>query len=236
MFLTWLTSAVIAGEVALYAVFLAVDRGRPRRIGHGGFYFFLCVGLFAMAGTSLFAYLDMDGRLEALGRASSRHRAVAEFMDNLRDMELAHRGYLLTGRESYLEPYVLNRRAQSSACAAVRAAYAGTAEVDAAESLCRMGGLKVEELEAAVKVKRAGKLPENLEQVRADLGKKLTDVARQVSSDLMRRSLADQDSAREDLERVTRARIAMAALVVLGSVIQMVFGAAKGWPAGSPPS
>jgi CHASE3 domain sensor protein len=231
MFLTWLTSAFIAGEVILYLIFLFVDRGRPRRVASGFFYFALCLGLFTMAGTSLLAYLDTLHKVRALDVIGARFRAATDLMRDLRDMEIGQRGYLLTGRDSYLEPYLLARTRADSDCTAVHAAYATSDDREQAENLRRLARLKIAEMAAIVDLKRTGKPYEALERIQTDTGKNLMDLARAASEDLLRRQLVAYMQVKGDLYHVARGRIFMAALVLAGSVIHMVIGATYGWPA-----
>lgn len=231
MFLTWLTSSVIAAEVVLYLIFVAVDRGRSRPVACGWFYFALCIGLFAMAGTSMLAYLDTLHKIRALDVIAARFQAATDLMRNLREMEIGQRGYLLTGRVSYLEPYLDARQHSTSSCEALRSAYATSDERDKAENLCRLGRLKVEEMSAIVELKRSGKPYEALEKIQSDTGKNLMDLARATGDDLIKRQLAAYQKLKGELHDVARGRIVMAALVLVGSVMQMLLGVIFGWPA-----
>lgn len=231
MFLTWLTASIIAGEVILYLIFILADRGRPRPVTAGWFYFALCLGLFAMAGTSLLAYLDTLHKVRVLDVIGSRFRTTTDLMRNLRDMEIGQRGYLLTSRMSYLEPYLIARTRSTASCEALRVAYAGSEERDQAENLCRLGRLKIEEMSTIVDLKRDGKPYEALEKIQTDTGKNLMDLARATSDDLLKRQLAAYRKLKTDLDHVARARIWMASLVLAGSVLQMIFGATWGWTA-----
>jgi CHASE3 domain sensor protein len=231
MFLTWLTSAFIAGEVVLYLVFVLADRGRPRPVASGWFYFLLCIGLFAMAGTSLLAYVDTLHKVRVLDAIGVRFRTATELMRDLRDMEIGQRGYLLTGRDSYLEPYLTARTRADSDCAAVHVAYAGSDDREQAENLRRLGRLKIEEMASIVDLKREGKPYEALEKVQADTGKNLMDLSRAASEDLLRRQLAAYTQVKTELYHVAHGRIWMAAMVLAGSVLHMLIGATYGWPA-----
>jgi CHASE3 domain sensor protein len=231
MFLTWLTSAILAAEVVLYLVFVLADRGRPRAVASGWFYFLLCVGLFAMAGTSLLAYLDTLHKVRVLDVIGVRFRTATDLMRDLRDMEIGQRGYLLTGRDSYLEPYLTARTRADSDCTAVHYAYAGSDDAEQAENLRRLSRLKIAEMAAIVDLKRAGKPYEALEKVQTDTGKNLMNLARAASEDLLRRQLVAYTQVKAELYHVARGRIWMAALVLAGSVLHMAIGATYGWPA-----
>jgi CHASE3 domain sensor protein len=231
MFLTWLTSAFIAGEVILYLIFLLVDRGRPRPISSGLFYFALCLGLFAMAGTSLLAYVDTLHKVRVLDAIGVRFRTTTDLMRDLRDMEIGQRGYLITGRDSYLEPYLIARTRADSDCTAVHVAYAGSDDREQAENLRRLARLKIAEMASIVDLKRAGKPYEALEKVQTDTGKNLMDLSRAASEDLLRRQLAAYMQVKGELYRVAHGRIWMAAMVLVGAMIHMILGATYGWPA-----
>jgi CheY-like chemotaxis protein/signal transduction histidine kinase/CHASE3 domain sensor protein len=108
---------------------------------------------------SLTQSVQVLGRLEAL-------------LSTLTDAETGQRGFLLTGEESYLEPYTDAKDAFPDEIKATRALLANRPEqlrrLDAFESVAN---LKMTELESTVAARRAGKSDAAVALVRTDRGK-----------------------------------------------------------------
>ncbi|HXP65967.1 MAG TPA: response regulator [Steroidobacteraceae bacterium] len=109
--------------------------------------------------TNLTQSVQVLGRLEAL-------------LSTLKDAETGQRGFLLTGEESYLEPYTDAKDALPDEIRATRALLVNRPEqarrLDALESIAN---LKMAELEATVVARRAGRSDSALAIVHSDRGK-----------------------------------------------------------------
>jgi CheY-like chemotaxis protein/signal transduction histidine kinase/CHASE3 domain sensor protein len=108
---------------------------------------------------SLTQSIQVLGRLEAL-------------LSTLKDAETGQRGFLLTGEESYLEPYTDAKDALAGEIKNARALLTNRTEqqrrLDALESIAN---LKMAEMEATIVTRRAGKAEAALALVRTDRGK-----------------------------------------------------------------
>jgi CheY-like chemotaxis protein/signal transduction histidine kinase len=109
--------------------------------------------------SSLTQSIQVLGRLEAL-------------LSTLKDAETGQRGFLLTGEESYLEPYTDAKDALPDEIRATRALLVNRPEqqrrLDALESIAN---LKMAELESTVAARRSGKADAALAIVHTDRGK-----------------------------------------------------------------
>lgn len=227
----WLVSSVLAGEVLLFLVLMVADRGHPRKIGCGWFYFALCLGLFTMAGTSFWAYRDTLHRIKDLDAIQARQVALTGLMRGILEMESGRRGYLLTGQDVYREHYVRDRTLAIGKAHAVRAAYQGSSDTGRVDNLLRMLRLKVEEMDKTLAASEQGRPSEGVEAVQEGAGKNLMELARGASDDLERRNHAADTESRKQLRVVAQSRILMALIVACGAIAQMCLGAVFGWPA-----
>ena len=140
------------------------------------------------AGVTLIVALGVAALFWALGRidaaAAERgrcwmvvHRAN-ELLSELKDAETGQRGYLLTGDEAFLGPYLTARDGVIGHLQALRDLTTLTtalARVDAAKPLI---GEKLAELERTIALRRHGDLPAALAIVAGGLGKRMMDSIR----------------------------------------------------------
>ena len=106
-------------------------------------------------------------------------------ISTLKDAETGQRGYLLTGDEAYLEPYL-----EAKAAIAEEFSHARDLLAERPEQARRLNALKsladqkMAELEATVVARRAGKANEAIATVRTDRGKILMDRIRGVAAEM----------------------------------------------------
>jgi CHASE3 domain sensor protein len=226
----WLVASVIAGEVILYLILLAAARVHVPWVptSPGWFYFLLCIGMFGMGGASFMAYVDTFRKLHRFDVLGARYLTVRDMASTLRDMETGSRGYLLTGRPSYLEPYNRAHDDVEARCKRLKAAYADSDESALADRLCTLARAKAAEVEREVALKKAGRPDEVQELIRTDEGRNTMDLVRGVADLLGRRSLGEYNAVKAELIILAETRIWMAGLVVVGSVVQMILGALTG--------
>jgi CheY-like chemotaxis protein/CHASE3 domain sensor protein len=115
------------------------------------------------------AAASLTGTVEVLSRIQS-------LASTLKDAETGQRGFLLTGRENYLEPYLAAKQALPAELGGVRALLADDpAQRGRFESLQALAGDKMQELDETVELKRAGKADAALAIVLSDRGKGAMD-------------------------------------------------------------
>jgi CHASE3 domain sensor protein len=228
--MSYFVSAVIAGEVILFAVLQAAGRRDPaRRHAFGWVDYTLCVGLFAMAGMSLLAYVDTLRKVRELDSVGARYIAASEMISTLKDMETGHRGFLLTGRGSYLAPYrrglaILPRQEDR-----LRAVYAGSDRGARVDQICRLAEAKAKEMAQTIALREQGKADEALAQLNSDVGRNTMDLIRIAVGDLVGQDLGRYNGIKAQLIQIAEGRILMASLVALGAVVQMTLGAFGAW-------
>jgi len=106
-------------------------------------------------------------------------------LSTLKDAETGQRGYLLTGSESYLEPYSTAKNALPEELAALRELFAKRPEqARRLESLQSVATQKMDELGQTVDLRRAGQVDAALTILRTGRGKSLMDRIRSVVAEM----------------------------------------------------
>src|SRR3984885_14087098 len=138
--------------------------------------------LAAVAAVLIIAVLSYDSlRLtqraaESLTRTVEVLARIQSLASTLKDAETGQRGFLLTGRENYLEPYLAAKQALPAELGNVRALLADDpAQRGRFESLQALAADKMQELTETIDLKRAGKADAALAIVLTDRGKSAMD-------------------------------------------------------------
>ena len=137
------------------------------------------LGLAAMAALIIVTLSAVDAQHRDLERARSAEIAVnslGHLLDLLRDAEIGQRGYLLTGTEEYLQPYI--DAAPQAAPEIARMAALIENDAEGRDRLNRIRSLaeeKLAELTRTIDQKRAGDTAAAMAAVRSGEGKRLMD-------------------------------------------------------------
>jgi CHASE3 domain sensor protein len=226
---TWIISSLIAGEVVLFLAMLWFrDRHDVALYPPGWFYFALTLGMFVSANTSLYAYQDTLNRMEILRTIIARRLEVNSLMRSVFEMESGQRGYLITGKPAYLEPYKRSERELAARIEAVRSIYAGLPDEPYADAMAKTASMKAREMADVLETYHSADRGKAIEIVQTDTGKNLMDLCREAYDDLLRRNLYDYERERQGVAMVAMARIIMAVMLIIGSIVQMVLGAYRG--------
>jgi signal transduction histidine kinase/CheY-like chemotaxis protein/CHASE3 domain sensor protein len=106
-------------------------------------------------------------------------------MSTLKDAETGQRGYLLTGRESYLEPYTAAKQGLAAEFGTVKSLTADDpAQSSRLEHLQSLAGDKIQELGETVELRRGGQSAAALNIVLSDRGKNAMDRIRIVVNEM----------------------------------------------------
>ncbi|MCC6827955.1 MAG: CHASE3 domain-containing protein [Novosphingobium sp.] len=123
-------------------------------------------------------FAQQDARRRALAEGNAL-LALQSLLVTMLDAETSQRGYLLTRKEDYLQPYVAARANRDKALAAVAR---GVAEAqdgrDAAGRLRQLTDTKLEEIDRTIALSRSGRQNEALSLIDADFGKLQMDAIR----------------------------------------------------------
>jgi PAS domain S-box-containing protein len=153
--------------------------------------------------------------------SSEIQNATGELLDALRDAETAQRGYLLTGKETYLEPY---HKAVNSLPGTLRRLEASTVpRPDQAARLREMKPTveaKMKELAASIQLNKENRVEEALQIVETGEGKKLMDDIRASCAEITSAASARVVSYSEQAERAV---FGLGWISVVGSVLLLGF-------------
>jgi CHASE3 domain sensor protein len=138
--------------------------------------------LLAFAAVIVIAVLSYDS-LKLSGKSAQSLTRTVEVLgqiqalvSTLKDAETGQRGYLLTGRESYLEPFLAARQALPGQLASVTALVADDpAQRNRLDTLKSLATDKMQELIETVDLRRAGQADAALATVLTDRGKNTMD-------------------------------------------------------------
>jgi CheY-like chemotaxis protein/CHASE3 domain sensor protein len=174
------------------------------------------VAVVAVLASSYFSHEALDTREEAV-RLVTHTRQVLEDLQTLqasvRDAETGQRGYLITGNENYLEPYLNARAALPLWLKSVRTLTADNNIQQRRLSLLdELVQTKLQELEQTIELRRSGKLDEALLVVRSDRGKLIMDRIRTLTADMRREEQQLLDSRQGEWERA----VSTSTMVALG--------------------
>jgi signal transduction histidine kinase/DNA-binding response OmpR family regulator/CHASE3 domain sensor protein len=118
-------------------------------------------------------------------RTISLMEQLQTLLSRVKDAETGQRGYLLTGTESYLEPYVNAKSAIAGEFGRTRGLVSDNPkQQERLATLEQLAGMKLQELDSTIEMRRAGDAEGALNIVRTDRGKALMDQFRSVIADM----------------------------------------------------
>jgi PAS domain S-box-containing protein len=178
-----------------------MDPVRVKRLGLAA----LALSLLTLVVAGILSY-DNWRHFRAAAMTVARARAVAvlndSLMADLADAETGQRGFLLTGRQEYLEPY--NRGAERASRDLTGLGAALRNDSLATPQLEELGGLisqKLDELKTTIEIRRTKGLAEAMRVVETDFGKRAMDRIRAVSAAIEERAQGDREVSWSELER-----------------------------------
>jgi len=147
--------------------------------------------LVAVIAVIIMAALSYDSLQSTAKSAQSLSRTIEvlsrlqALMSTLKDAETGQRGYLLTGRESYLEPYSAAKQALGAELTGMRAMLAeDAAQQGRLENLRSLASDKMQELGETVELRRSGQSAAAMNIVLTDRGKNTMDRVRIVVEEM----------------------------------------------------
>jgi len=188
----------------------------------------LSVSAALVIGIGAVAY--QNGQARASMRAESRasqevHDSTGDLLSLLKDAETGQRGYLLTGRETYLAPYTAARANIPVVLGRLRSLTVGQKdEADRVAALEPVVAAKISELANTIELRRAKEVAPALEIVDSDRGKALMD-------DIRTRCAYIRDAssrrATEYAEAAEKSAKALTLAATFGSALLLAFLAAS---------
>ena len=143
------------------------------------------LALFMIAALS---YLSLESRAagaRAMAQSLSTTQHLAAVLSLLKDAETGQRGFLLSGTDTYLNPYNGAVATLPVELAAVRKGFEENPdEAEHVATLERLTNKKMAELARTIELQRVGNQGAALELVRSDRGRELMDQIRSLTSDM----------------------------------------------------
>ena len=148
-------------------------------------------------------------------------------VSDLKDIETGQRGFLLTGREEFLEPYLVGSRALDSRLAAIGQA-AAAAEVTPGEELRRLAEAKRDWARRVIEIRRSGQAEAAIAAVVSGEGRSIMDRSRAAASTLQDAARARSATiADQRNQRLVRTAAASLGMLVLGSALLLVLAISR---------
>src|ERR1700679_1086180 len=153
------------------------------------------LALTALVAIALISYLSLQATISASRNLTQSVEVLGQLntvLSTLKDAETGQRGYLLTGDESYLEPYSSAVAALPGEFSTLRGLMANRPQLQKRlEALESIANQKINELRQTVDLRRAGQASAALAIVHTDRGKILMD--------RLRAAIGDMDAAERQL-------------------------------------
>jgi CheY-like chemotaxis protein/signal transduction histidine kinase len=127
-----------------------------------------------------------ENAAENLARTAEVQTHTEVLLSTLKDAETGQRGYLLTGREDYLAPFLDAKHALPAQFASLAALIAqDPAQRVRLETLKSLAAEKMDELGETVELKRAGQTEDAMKLVLTDRGKNTMDRVRAITDEMI---------------------------------------------------
>jgi CheY-like chemotaxis protein/CHASE3 domain sensor protein len=171
---------------------------------------------------SFLSYRSLESRLESAGRVTQTlevSQQLTALLSSLKDAETGERGFLLTGTDSFLEPYAAAVAALPGEIAAARRAINTPLQLQRLDILESLTKQKMELTAQSVDLKRAGKAAPGLDLQRAERGKRLMDQIRALVAEMT-------ETERKQLEQRTHEwedSVTLSAAVTWGGSALLLF-------------
>lgn len=232
MLWTWVFVCLLVGEILLYFILTSSKKVFPfevtKPIRVKIFFYVLCLCLFIMGGISFFSYRDTQHRLTDLDLLSNRFMAIGDVETTILRMESTQRGFLITGRKAYLDPYNKNREKIPGQCEYMKKLYQGTIDQRRVEELCTIINNRIGVLERNIEIKSTGKKEDIEQALLINEGKNTTEMIVIMGRDLEDRGIADYRKIMDGLWALGSVRVYMSFTLMIAALIQMIFAAILG--------
>jgi CheY-like chemotaxis protein/signal transduction histidine kinase/CHASE3 domain sensor protein len=155
-----------------------------------------------MAGVSYQAQQRSTAAADTVTQGVERIVQVQNVLSSTKDAETGQRGFLLTGDETYLEPYVSGRAKIDAELAKIHVLTENNAEQrQRLEQLQGLISAKLQEVLSTITLKRAGKSEQAVEAVKTDRGKVLMDQIRTLIGEMQDTDRTQLTQRQQEWER-----------------------------------
>ena len=232
MLWTWVLVGILIGEIALYGILVTSKARLPYEITSPArtkvFFYVLCFCLFIMGGISFFSYRETQRRLVELTLLSDRFTVIGNLETSVLRMESTQRGFLLTGRDAFLEPYYRHKMTIPVKCDELKRLYDGTVDANRINELCVLITNKIMTLDRNIELKKSGKKNDLEEAVLLSEGKNTMEAVILMGRDLEDRGIVDHRGIMDGLWALGTVRVYMSFTLMVAALVQMALAAVLG--------
>jgi signal transduction histidine kinase len=159
-----------------------------------------CAATAAIVLVSQGSYRRSVGTLDELGTSGAAQMSIHALQRNILDAEAGQRGYLLTSRKEYLQPYAIALERINEAFQVLDDYYSKVPQSgEALRTLHALTETRLSELAVTIRLHEEGRGSAATELVRSDIGKEQMDAIRTVSAELLEREMRHLAATRQDL-------------------------------------
>lgn len=164
------------------------------------------------------SYFRAARTLDALGEMAQARNSLQGLERSFVDAEAGQRGFLLTERREYLQPYERALQDIESTFAFLQRYYAGEAASAALlKQLRKVADTRLSELALTIRLHQQGRETATRDIVLTDIGKEQMDHIRSLSAELLAHETRRLQQGRDDVDRtLLLSRIGIAALSIVG--------------------
>lgn len=189
-----------------------------------------CVAMATMVFVSEGSYWQSVGTLDEMGAAGTARMSLHALQRSILDAETGQRGYLLTSRKEYLQPYANALKKIDESFQLLDLYYRKEPESrDVLRKLHSLTEARLSELAVTIRLHEEGKGKAATEIVLSDIGKEQMDTIRALSAELLEHETLHVAASRDDLyqtlrlERIGVAVLSAISLLALFMVLRQPF-------------
>ena len=177
-----------------------------------------CLAVLAMLGVSETSYWRSARTLTSLDEVGAARTSVQTLAQSMLDAETGQRGYLLTGRNEYLQPYDRALKKISESLRFLDQYY--SKDPNSTAVLAKLHALieaKLSELSVTMRLHNEGKGEAAMQLLLSDIGKEKMEAVRQLTAELVAQETSNDAEDRADIyQTLWFSRIGVQVLGVLG--------------------
>ncbi len=181
--------------------------------------------LLVMLGTaaSFFAFRHMEASAQGRGHSNKILNNAVDLLSALKDAETGQRGYLLTGKEDFLQPYLAALESVRGELEALRRSTASAAARQHLDAMAPLMDAKLAELAEVIDLRRRQEVTAVLAAVSGERGKRLMDSIRSEMASFIQIEEAARDQHDAEFQQNLRY---LFAIIVAASLFALVFSLA----------
>ena len=171
------------------------------------------------------SYSQSRATLERLAQGQRERSNVRELQVGVLDAETAQRGYLLTGRKAYLEPYTSSIKGVGESLDLLDHHYAGTPLTHTTlAALRRAVAAKQDEMQQTLRLHDEGLATAALELLISDVGTAEMEKIRKLTIELLRQDIELRDGHRANLQAtLALSRLGVASLSLIALIAMALY-------------